>query len=218
MPVFSHAHTDDPLGLATAAGVVLRTLEGGPVSDWNEVKSTAGYYITAGVKEMKPRNVYRMTYEVMPGNNLTVPLGVLVNSDFYITSMSVDQNSTQNVRVTVEAVEPSDPTMFNAYETESYTITGGFGVQNKFGSTSTDCFITGSLSVSMEFTEDMHETSGDFCIGGIRGHSFKENHTQTAYGPITLKSNARRVRAPIATESNASAVHTAEWFFYPNGV
>lgn len=215
---FSHAHTDDPLGLATASGIILKNLETGEAQEYVEAKSTAGYWIVAAAQAIKPRSVHRMTYEVLSGSTLTIPLGAIVNTSYFITEFSVTQNSGANVIANVTAVEPSDPAKFAAYETESYDITGGFGIKNKFGATAADCFITCNMTVNMEMTEAMHETSGDYCDGGISMHGFKENYSMEAYGAITIATGGKYTAKPVKSGNAEHTIYSVEYFKYPNGV
>lgn len=185
---FAHAHTDDPLGLATASDIILVSVSGGVRKEWVEVLSELGVYIkdtTLTPKAIKPVEEFTIEYEVRK-SSLVIPLGVMINTNYLITSVSAksDSGSYPTARATVIKFSNANKLLATPSAPGDLTIVGGYGLVNKWGATVTGG-ISASTSVSMQQVEALEETSGDYMEEGYVQYGFKQEITIESYTALS---------------------------------
>lgn len=213
---FAHLHTDDPLGLATAGDIVLADLQGGDKVSFVEMLSELGIYIPDAAQAIKPVTEKRITYELR-SSTLTIPLGVLVNTSWLVTALSVGCNSSGRPTVNVTAIQFSDPSKYMAPPVvpDPIEIVGGFGLVNKWGCTTNDDGISSSMSISMSQSEAMEETSGDYLEEGYLQYGFKQDVTLEAFSAITPPVGAKVTDADNATSKrDGRKTYSTKFFVY----
>jgi hypothetical protein len=216
-----HIVTADPLGLGTVNGVVhLIGLRGGPNKEFHEVLGGAGKYRADGVVTLRPVEVWQISYELLATAELSLAFGVAVNTNYLITGASVNCTNADYPQVTVDVIKPSAANLIKAYDgTVTLTIAGGFGVVNKFGSTSTKDFASSSCTIEMQAIDIPKEvaTAGvsDYAVGGIYRYGFKKSCTAQAHAAIvTPVSGAYVTEQPIEESRDGVKLYNASWWEY----
>lgn len=181
---FAHAHTSDPLGLATASDIILVGVSGGVRKEWVEVLSELGVYIKDAALTpfaIKPVEEFTIEYEVRK-SSLVIPLGVMVNTNYLVTSASAKSDSSSYPTASVTVIKFSNVNKLLATPSApgDLTVIGGFGLVNKWGATVTGG-ISASTSISMQQVEAMEETSGDYMQEGYVQYGFKQECTIESY-------------------------------------
>lgn len=212
---FAHAHTDDPLGLAIAGDIVLVDVSGGVRKNYVEMMSELGIYIPSAAHEIRPVTEYQISYELR-SSTLTVPLGVLINTDYVITALAAASKSDgyPNVNATVIKFSSPDKYLAPATAPSAIAISGGFGLVNKWGLTSTDG-ISSNMSISMQSVDALEETSGDYLEDGYTQYGFKQDVTFESYSLIaSVPSGGKLVSRDAKTGRNGLKTHSLNFFKY----
>lgn len=214
---FAHAHTDDPLGLATAGDIVFAGKTGGVRKNYVEMLSELGVYIAAAAQEITPVEEFQLSYELR-SSSLVVPLGSLINTNYVVTGLSAESGSKQRPTVNVNVIKFSAPGKYLAPVTSpgSITIVGGFGLVNKWGATVTRG-ISSSMTVSMQKPDDrLEETSGDYLAEGYTQYGFKQEVSIEAYDAITtLGTGAKKTASDDGnTSRDGWKIYSVSFFKY----
>lgn len=211
MTINAHISTSDPLSLASAGVINLVDLTPSTPRSFHEVLLSNGKYKSAALKTLKPLDQWEITYELLDTASLVIPLGVAVNVSYLVTALSCSCAPDKYPEVKVTVIKPSNANKIKAYGSAiSYTFTGGFGIVNKFGATSTNAFISSSLSISMQSLEAMEETTGDFLEGGLYKFGFKEETSFEAYAAITYAAAHATPNKPTTPKETRDG-----WQVYP---
>lgn len=216
MPTHAHAHTDDPLGLATETGIILTDRNGGPRRELLESLAANGKYLAAAVKILKPVEEWSMSYELHDGATLTLVFGAAVNTNFLITAASAKYSATGRPVVDVSCVKPSAANKIKAYATAiTIDFAGGFGLVDKFGATFSQG-ISSQCSITMQTApEAMGETDGDYLTGGLYHFGFKKECQAEAYDSITLPAGAHSAQPlDLKTGRDGWKTYAAAWWTY----
>lgn len=212
------AHTDDPLGLATAGDIILTGKTYGVRNTFVEAAAETGKYKQAAVKTIRPFTEFTLSYQLR-SSNLVLPFGAAVNTNYFIFSASVTQKPDAYVTVQVVARQYTSAGMYDASSSPdvTVTVTGGFGVQDTTGFTIAGCAQTANYSVGGEETGTLHATSGDFCTGGIMLHRLKKTWTVESTGAISgTPSNFNATQPADIAASNSGELHvySVQGFIY----
>lgn len=221
---FAHLHTDDVTGLATAGDIVLVDISGGAKRDFVEMLSEKGIYIPAAAKSIKPVEEYQISWELR-SSDLEIPLGALVNTSYLFTALSVSCDSGKYPTVNGTVIKFSNDNKFIAALSAgtvggalSETISGGFGLVNKFGVTGTIRGLSSSMSISMQAAERMEEESGDYLQDGYVQYGFKKEVTIESYTQVNestgLPSGAVWTNRPTKTSREGFKIFTTDFFLY----
>jgi len=181
--------TADPLGLGsiTNGPILVTSLRGGDRNEYAEVLGGTAQYILSARQVLRPIEEWAISYELLSGASFSVALGVAVNTDYLVTSVSGASTPDGYPTVNVVAMKPSAANKIKAYPNPvTFAMTGGFGVINKFAGTAALDFVSVNASVSMLSAEAMEETGGDFLVAGIYRYGFKLEWSGEAYGAITI--------------------------------
>lgn len=215
-----HMVTADPLGLGTANGIIhLVGLRGGPSKEFHEVLGGAGKYRADGVVTLRPVEVWQISYELLEGASLTLAFGVAVNTNYLITGASANCVNSDYPQITVDVIKPSAANLIKAYTgTVQLVIEGGYGVVNKFGSTSTKDFASSSCTIEMQSIDIPKEVAADgisdYAVGDIYRYGFKESCTAQAHGAITTPVGAYVPEQPIEETRDNVKLYNASWWKY----
>jgi len=198
MPVFSHAHTDDPLGLATAGDIVLVSVS--PERQFEVVDMLSELAVPLKSSAVKIRGVIATTIDYeLKAASLVIPLGTDIGTDDYrIASISANCNANGYPTVSVVAIRPEAGSF--AATPGSYgnlTVVGGFGVVNLWGSTCTQP-ISSTLSISSQRAIANHHTTGVILTLGMVMYAYRKDVTIEGYTDITIP-----VGAILSSDNNA---------------
>jgi hypothetical protein len=218
MTVAHHITTADPLNLATAGVINLKSLTPSTQKGYAEVLLATGKYKASALKVLKPLEQWDIVYELLDTASLVVAFGAAVNTNYLVTAYACSCGPEKYPEVTLTCIKPSAANLIKAYASAiSLTAVGGFGIVNKWGATSTDNFISSQCSISMQAIDRMHESSGDFMVGGIYRFGFKQECSAEAYGAITTPVGAHatpnKPTTPKETAEGAQS-YTASWWTY----
>lgn len=214
MPNITHTHSSDVLGLATGSDIILLSQDVGPVLDYITSKNALGRpFAPTGVKG---RDEGQNIYEVKTGASLVLAFGSVVNTDYMLTGASVSQTQAGEVTVTVSYIKPSSPDMIKSFETHTETITGGTGVVNLFGATSSGCIISANLTIGMERREALLATGLDYCTAGIATLAYRRDITVSSYASITIPAGGYYTGKPGKTTAGEFDVYTVNFYTHPN--
>jgi hypothetical protein len=214
MTTFAHAHTDDPLGLATAATIILTDVRGGERNQFVEVFDATAAYLAAAAQAIKPIEEWQIDYEILATGSLVVALGSLVNIDYLVTGLSANSRSDGYPTASLTAIKLSSAAKFVATGTGSITVTGGFGLVNKLEATFSKG-ISSSLSLSMQTAEALEETSGDYLDEGYTLYGMKKECQVEAYDAITIPVAGKQTASDLANSGRTAwGTQTASWFEY----
>jgi len=183
-----HIAGSDPLGIGSITGGVINIVDisGGPRSDFHEVLASSGKFINSAVKALRPIEEWSIQYELLDTASFSVAFGALVNTDYIVTSLSASCGPDARPTVQVTAIKPSAAAKVKAYGSAiTFTMSGGFGIVDAFGATSSSAFLSSSCNITMQTLEAMEETSGDYLDDGIYHYGFKKEVSVEAYGAIT---------------------------------
>jgi hypothetical protein len=219
MTLAAHITSADPLDLAEEGVIELVSIKPSTPRTYSEVMNSAGKYIAAALKVLKPLEQWDITYRLLDTASLTLTFGAAINTDYLLTAGACSCGPDKYPEVTVTAIKPSSAAMIKTYAGAAITQTfvGGFGIVNKFSATSTASFISSSCSISMQALEAMHETSGDFEEDGIYKFGFKQECQATAYAAIVIPGTAHASPNAPATPSEGEAdwqIYEASWWTY----
>jgi hypothetical protein len=212
-----HITTADPLGLASAGVINLKSLTPSTPRSYVEVLLASGKYSAAAIKTIKPLEQWDITYELLDTASLVVHLGVVVNTNFLVTAYSCNCGPEKYPEVNLTVIKPSSAGMIKAGTDKTITAVGGFGIVNKWGATSTKSFISSGCTISMQSLEAMHETSGDFMAAGIYRFGFKQECQAEAYAAIVTPVGAHATpNAPTTPKETAEGwqSYQASWWTY----
>ena len=217
------AHTDDPLGLATAGDIILVSKAFGVKNSFVEAAAETGKYSQTAVKAVRPFTEYTLEYE-LHSSSLVLPFGAAVATDYVIFGCSVTMSNQAYVRVSVNVRKYTLIAMFDGTNSPDVTVTvlGGFGViagptTTILGATVTGCPQSASYSVAGEETGTLHATSGDFCTGGVLLHRLKKTCTVETTGTISALPAAANATQPLDVRGDNSGelhVTSSSWFEY----
>ena len=217
MPNFALQNAD-PLGLGsiTDGPILVTDITGGPRKDYAEVLGGDARYIDSAVKELRPIEEWTISYELLTGASLTVPLGVPVNTNYLVTAVSGSSGPDAYPTASVTAIKPSNANKIKNYVGAAVTfdMVGGFGIVNKHGMTAASAFISTSASISMSTAEALEETSGDYLLGGIYHYGFKLEGSGEAYGAITIPANAKLTDSDTRESREGWQTYSASWWSY----
>lgn len=196
MPADVHVASACPLGIGTldgSNGINIVDISGGARKDYHEVLAGKGQFIQSAVKALRPVEEWAIQYELLDGGAFSLAFGVPVNTSYIVTSFSASCGPDVRPTVNVTALKPSAAAKIKSYAlgAVSVSLTGGFGIIEKWGATSTDAFVSSSCNITMQTLEAMEETSGDFLSAGIYHYGFKKEVSIEAYGAITLPANSQ---------------------------
>lgn len=215
MPDMTHTHSVDVLGLATESGVILISQDEGPVKDYVTSRNALGRPFAPTA--VKARREGQNVYEVRDGSTIALAFGVAVNTDYMLTGGSVSQSQSGPVTVTVNYIKPSSASMIKSYETHTETITGGVGIKNLFGATSSGgCVISASLTIGMERRESLLATGLDYCAGGIVTLGYRRDVTVSSTAAITIPAGGYYTATPLRTSAGEFDTYTASYYTHPN--
>lgn len=213
-----HITATDPLGLASAGVINLKSITPTTPRSYVEILLSSGKYSAAAVKKIKPLEQFDIVYELLDTASLTVAFGVAVNTNFLISSFSCASGPEKYPEVTISCIKPSSATLIKAYSgSVSLTAVGGFGIVNKWDATAASAMISSQCSVSMQSLDAMDETTGDFLLGGIYRFGFKQECQVEAYGAITIPAGAHaKPNEPSTPKQTAEGWQTYQgsWWKY----
>lgn len=212
---FAHAHTDDPLGLATAGDIVLVDVSGGERKNYVEMLSELGVYIAAAAQAIRPVEEYQVQYELR-SSTLTIPLGALINTNYAVTGLQVGCGSEKYPSVSANIIKFSNANKYLAPVSvpSAIAITGGFGLVNKWGATVTGG-ISSTMSISMQSVDALEETSGDFLEDGYCQYGFKQDVTIESYNLVSsLGTGAKVTSRDAKTGRNGLKTFSVQFFKY----
>lgn len=214
-----HITSADPLDFAEEGVIELVSIKPSTPRSYAEVPNSAGKYIAAALKVLKPLEQWDITYRLLDTASLVLTFGVAVNTNYLLTAGACSCGPDKYPEVTVTAIKPSSAAMIKAYVGAAITQTfvGGFGIVNKFGATSTASFISSQCSISSQALEAMHETSGDFEADSLYRYGFKQECNATAYAAIVIPVAAHATpNAPATPTENEAGFQTyeASWWTY----
>jgi hypothetical protein len=216
------AHTDDPLGLATAGDIILTSKTSGVRRSFVEAAAETGKYKQDAVTTVRPFTEYTLEY-TLRSSNLVLPFGAAVGGtgdvNYFIFSASVTQSPEAHVKVSVVARKYTSAAMFDATNSPdvTVTVTGGFGVQDVQGFTLTGCPQVSNYTVGGEETGTLHATSGDFCTGGILLHRLKKTITVETTGTVSASPSGFNATQPLDVRGDNSGelhISSAQGFIY----
>lgn len=213
-----HITTADPLGLADPGVINLKSLTPSTPRSFLEVLGSDGKYIAEAIKTLNPLEQFDIVYELLDTASLEIPLGVAVNTNYLITSLSCSCGPKKYPEVSLTVIKPSNAAMIKAYSGAiTLTFVGGMGIVNKFDATSTGSFISSQCSVSMQSLDADNETTGDFETDGIYRYGFKQEVSCEAYGAITIPGTAHASpNAPATPKETAEGwqIYAASFWTY----
>jgi hypothetical protein len=212
------AHTDDPLGLATAGDIILTSKTSGVRNSFVEAPAETGKYKQSAVVTVRPFTEYTLEY-TLRSSNLVLPFGAAVNTNYFIFSASVTQTPEAHVKVSVVARQYTSAGMYDASNSPdvTVTVTGGFGVVDVLGFTLTGCPQVANYTVGGEETGTLHATSGDFCTGGILLHRLKKTITVETTGTVSASPSGFNATQPLDVRGDNSGelhISSAQGFIY----
>lgn len=219
-----HIGSTDPLGLGAVDSIIhLKGLRGGPNKEFHEVMGGSGKYRSDGVVELRPAEVWQITYELFDGATLTLAFGAVVNVNYLITGVSANCSDSDYPQVTVDVIKPSAPGKIAAYGGAiSIDIAGGFGVVNKFGATSTGDFASSGLSIEMQSIDVPQEAAvagvSDYADGGIYRYGFKKSCTAQARGALTLPGTGYVTEQTTEETPDGVKLYNASWWEYMDAI
>jgi hypothetical protein len=213
MPTFAHTSATDPLGLATDNVIVLTDQNGGDAREHVEVLNAAAQYVTAATTAIKIRTEGRSAYELLATARLVVDFGVAINTHYIATGLTAQYTSEGYPTAEVTWIKFSAIAKYLATGSGQITLTGGFGLVEKFGATFAQG-ISSRLSVSMMNSEAMAETSGDFLDAGYTHYGLKCEYTVEAYDAITIPAGAVPAGTDSKTGRTAWGTFSKSWFTY----
>jgi hypothetical protein len=219
-----HIATADPLGIGTLDGsteINVTELSGGNVKEFHEVLAGNGRHIQAAVKELRPNEEWSIAYELLDGAAFSLAFGVPVNTDYLITSFSASCGPDSRPTVNVTAIKPSAAGKIKSYAgggAITIAMSGGFGIVEKWGATSTGAFLSSSCNISMQTLEAMEETSGDFLDAGIYHYGFKKEVSVEAYAAITPPANSKVTDAPTRESREGWKVFASSFWLYMDAI
>jgi hypothetical protein len=211
MPDFALVAADDPLGLASGV-IQLTNVEDNEVKEYNETLGDNARWIAAALKELRPRREGSCSYELLDTASLVLAFGAAVNTNFIITSASVNTSATARPTVTVGWMRPSNINKLKAYPTAiTLTVPGGWGVVSNFGATIGDsqAAVSSTASIEMQTGDAGLGPDADYLASGLFYYGFKQSCTLQAYGAITLP-----VGGKSTSKSNAPTVSRDGWKVY----
>jgi len=187
---YAHAHTDDPLGLATESGIILVDLDPQENGASQYVESRRADNKILEVLEVNPADQVTVNYEVHADSTLTLAFGVQIGATGYVlTSANISAPSDNYITASVTAIKLSAIAKVDLVNgaTESIDVVGGFGVPNALGSGITVAakgFISGSLSVSTNVAEAFE--SADYKTDGYLITYIRKQYTFEALSQLTM--------------------------------
>lgn len=185
--------SDDPLGLATFP-IQLVSTTGGERKDYDEAIGDNSKYHESAVQEIRPREEGSCSYELHDTAEMTIPLGVLVNTNYAINSVSINQSAEGRPTVDLGWIKFSDPAKFKAQASPiNVVVDGGYGVVNLYGATLGAGVepINASVGIEMQTDDAGLGTDQDYIDDGYFLYGFKQTVELQAYGAITLPSGAK---------------------------
>ncbi len=216
--VFAHAHTDDPLGLATAGDIVLVDLSTGPVYDRVEMLAETGFFInTTGTPKLLEKFTIQanITYELR-SSSLVLAFGAVINTNWVIQSATVDQSGTSYPRVSLSVLELKAAASLGVKGTPgSYTVTGGYGAVDVFGVSGAEP-VSSQFSISFRTVEamDVGVNAGRFLAGGYLMWDWRKNYQLNSYQMFSAPAGGHATEAPVRTSREGLKVYSINWFTY----
>ena len=187
MPLFAHAHTDDPLSLATEDDIVLvgvREVLGHGIVD---LLGEKGLYVTGSDAVKRIEGVYTLTttYELK-----STALAFNLNADiggYRVQNVSVNCTSRTFPQVTITSVKPGNGSFCAvlAGGVNTVTISGGFGMVNLWGATCTEP-ISSTMNIGGQTAMAIAGTSGEILTLGLAVYGWKKSCTLEGYVLPTL--------------------------------
>ncbi len=212
-----HAHTDDPLGYATAGDIVLVDCSKGDVYDRVDLLAETGFFISdndAPVLLQKFSQQASLTYELKKTNR-SIAIGAKINTDWVIQSLTVDY-SPGWPRVSISAFKLVNASAFAVKGTVSpYLALGGYGACDVFGTTGA-VPLSGQYSISFDVLEAMGVGSDakKLLNGGYLMWNWRHNYKLDSYDDFTLPAGAQLTEAPKNTGRDGWNVYSKSWFNY----
>lgn len=215
--------TGDPLGLGAIDGTTpinVTDLSIGERVENLEAMAGNSKWIENAVIQMKPHDELSITYELLAGASFSVGLGVAINTDWLITALTANMSTDTYPTISITAMKPSAANKIKPYiiGAVSFSLLGGLGIRNTFGASSSDCFTSSSVSISMLEADILEDTSGDFCIAGIYRYGFKEEVSVEAYDTITIPSDAHKIDNDAREGRDAWQTSAANFWTYLDSV
>lgn len=212
-----HAHSDDPLGYATAGDIVLVDLSIGDVYDRVELLAETGFFIDdtdAPVLLEKFSKQANITYELKKSNR-SIAIGAKINTDWVIQSLTVDY-SPGFPRVSISAMKLVNASAHAVKGTISaYTALGGYGACDTFGTTGA-VPLSAQYSISFDTLEAMGvgASAKKLLDGGYLQWNWRHNYKLDSYEDFTLPSGTHMTEAPSNSSREGWKVFSKSWFKY----
>jgi hypothetical protein len=89
------------------------------------------------------------------------------------------------VRISATVVKPSATAKLLTTTSKTISITGGLGIKNLFGITTSACVISCNASYSGTTLEALLSTGLDYCDAGLATFGWRNTVTAEAYGAMT---------------------------------
>ena len=220
-PSVFHAHTDDPLGLATAGDKILVSCSVTPVKDYVETLAETGYYVQTGsgvtgapFLMLKFSNRASMTYELR-STSLEIPLGAKINTDWVIESLTVNYSSNSYPSVSLTALElvtATAPVWHGVPGT--YTALAGYGALDLFTLTTPAESAQFSFTQAMLEAMDINANGGKHLASGLVFHNMRKNYRLTSYETFNVPTGGISTGEPIESRRDNFKLFTREWFTY----
>jgi len=224
-PSAFHAHTDDPLGLATAGDKILTSLEIGPVKDYVELLAETGFYVNTGsgvtgapFLMLKFAQRATMSYELR-STSMAIPLGAKINTSWVLESMSVDYGGEKYPTVNLTALQLNNTSAPVWHGTPStYTALGGYGAVDigASGFNVTTPAESGTISFSQAMLEamDIGANAGKYLDSGLTFHNMRKVYRLTSYETFSVPTGGISTGEPVVSRRDGYKLFTREWFTY----
>jgi len=212
-----HIATTDPLGLGSIVGgpINVTDISGGPRSDFLEVAGGDGKFIQSALVALRPVEEWSIQYELLDTASFSIAFGAMVNTNYLVTSFSASCGPDSYPTVSVTVLKPSAAAKVKAYGSSiTQTLTGGFGIVEKFGATATEAFVSSSCNITMQTLEAMGETDGDFMAAGLYHYGFKREVSIEAYSAITTPAANQVTDTDIRESRDGWKIFAANYWSY----
>lgn len=211
MPAKTLATLDDPLGLADGTSVILLSHDPAEVKDAIESQDETGEFISADA--VKPRTEHRVEYELTDAGPTVFTMNAPMNTEYLITSLSINQTNSSKVRVSATVIEPSAAAKLLTTTSKTVSVVGGIGIKNLFGITTTACVLSCNATISGATLEAMQSDGLDYCAAGLGTYGLKNTVTAEAYGAMTKPSGGFATSISAPRKSNTGFdIHSLSFF------
>jgi hypothetical protein len=220
-PSAFHAHTDDPLGLATAGDIVLASLDIGNVYDRIEMLAETGFQIDDADVPLLLQKFSRqasIVYELKKATlGLVLPFGAVINTDWVIQQATVDYNSGAFPRVSLNVLELVAAASLAVHgDPGELTVVGGWGAVDDFDVTGSPQPVSSQFSIAFQTLEamDVGANAGKFLSGGYLMWNWRKQYRLDSYTDFTPPATGHVTEAPVRTSREGWKIYSKSWYEY----